>query len=89
MTKADPNSLVTFQMLEEAVDAILIGVGEMFKDQDKKYEKRFNKLETGVGEIRGDIRRLKENVLDLQVDTPTRKEFNLLKSRVDKYRPIS
>ena len=65
-------------MLDEAVEAILNGMQRMFSKQDK----RFDKLEAGQMD-------LQRQISDLKYDTPTQKEFDTLKSRVDKYHPLT
>ncbi len=77
MKKVDPKELVNRGMLDEAVDAILEGIELMFSKQGK----RFDKLEAGQKD-------LQRQISDLKYDTPTQKEFNILKSKVDKYYPL-
>ena len=47
-----------------------------------KQEKRFDKLEAGQKD-------LQRQISDLKFDTLTQKEFDTLKSKVDKYHPIA
>ncbi len=74
MKKVDPKEPVNRGVLDEAVEAILKGVEKMFAGQ----EKRFDKLEAGQKD-------LQRQIGDLKYDTPTQKEFDTLKSKVDKY----
>ncbi len=69
---------VSKKMLDEAVEAILNGMEGMFSKQDK----RFDKLEAGQKD-------LQRQIGDLKYDTPTQKEFDTLKSKVDKYHPLA
>lgn len=63
--KSDSDEPVTRGMLNEAVDAILKGVGLMFAKQNK----RIDALANGQ-------REMKRQISDLKYDTPARKEFN-------------
>jgi peptidoglycan hydrolase CwlO-like protein len=47
-----------------------------------KVDKRFDKLETGQKDLQRQIN-------DLKYDTPTQKEFDNLKRKVDKYHPLT
>jgi hypothetical protein len=78
MKKVDPKEPVSRGMLDEAVEAILKGVELMFS----KQEKSFDKLEAGQKD-------LQRQIGDLKLDTPTQKEFDTLKSKVDKYHPLA
>lgn len=95
MTKLDPNEPVTRSMLDEAIDAILEGVGSMFKDlrgrlegMDKrcdKVDRRLDTLEVGQSYLKDQINGLKADLSD----TPSRRQFEKLKARVDKYHPLT
>ena len=86
---------VTRGMLDEAIDAILEGVGSMFKDLcgrldgvDKRFDKvdrRLDRLEVCQSYLKDQINGLKANLSD----TPSRREFQELKTKVDKYHPLS
>ena len=78
MKKSNSNDPVTRGVLDEAVEAILSGMQRMFSKQDK----RFDKLEAGQKDMQRQIN-------DLKYDTPSQKEFNTLKSRVDNYHPLT
>ena len=82
--------------LDEVVRAILAGteglIGNLRRDlmgeiktRFKKVEKRLNKLEVGQAKIKDQIDGLKADLSD----TPSRREFQQLKARVDKYRPLT
>ena len=89
-------------MLDEAIDAILEGVGSMFKDlqmradgMDKRFDgmhKRFDKvdrrldtLEVGQAHLKDQLNGLKADL----TDTLTRRQFEKLKVRVDRYHPLT
>lgn len=54
-----------------------------------KVEDHLGKVENGIGELEFGQRDIKRQLNDLKTDTPTRKEFEELKNRVDRYHPIS
>ena len=95
MAKPDPNEPVTRSMLDEAIDAILEGVGSVFKDlqgrmdgMDRRFDnvdRRLDTLEVGQSYLKDQIKGLKA---DLSA-TPSRRQFEKLKARVDKYHPLS
>jgi cell division protein FtsB len=78
MKKTDPKEPVSMGVLDEAVEAILEGIELMFSKQGK----RFDKLEAGQKDLQRQIN-------DLKYDIPTQKEFDTLKSKVDKYHPLT
>jgi hypothetical protein len=80
----DPNARATNQDLSEAVDAILKGMDNLFKEERKFNVQTFTSkddLKTEIGWVRDDINGLKADL----VDTVSKKEFNQLKGKVDKY----
>ena len=86
-TKLDPNGPVPRGALDEAVDAILKGVEQMFA----KLDKRLDRLEGGQQELKGEVAHLKDEVKSLNAelsDTPSSRAFNELKARVDEYHPL-
>lgn len=95
MAKPDPHEPITRQMFNEAIDAILEAVGSMFKDlrgrldgMDKRFDKvegRLDRLEVGQSYLKDQISRLKTDLSD----TPSRRQFEKLKARVDKYHPLT
>lgn len=88
MTKTSPDEPVTRGILDDAVETILKGIERMFEEQDKRNEKKFatkEDLKREASWLRDDINGLKADLSD----TPTKKEFNELKGRVDKYHPVS
>lgn len=79
--------------LRESVDAILVGMNNIYlelidkmatkddlKKLETKLESRMENIETEVGFVRQDISDIKA---DLSL-TPTRREFNELKTKVDR-----
>jgi uncharacterized membrane-anchored protein YhcB (DUF1043 family) len=89
MKKVDPKEPVNRGVLDEAVEAILKGVETMFGNfrgemntKFAKVDERFDKLEAGQKD-------LQRQISDLKYDTPTQKEFDTLKSKVDKYHPLA
>ena len=75
MAKGD-KEMATKADIREAVDAILAGLDEIVK----KINVRFDKIEAGQ-------LALKRHVSDLKYDTPSQKEFDDLKRRVNRYHP--
>jgi hypothetical protein len=78
MAKGEANEPVTKKTLDEAVDTILQGVEGLFKELNKRFD-----------DLEFEQREIKRQIGDLKYDMPTRKEFNELKDRVDKYHPLS
>ena len=80
--KVNPKSYVTNESLKEAlsdvVEIILEGM-----------DKLFGELKNDIHEINNDTTNIKRQINDLKVDTPTQKEFNELKDKVDKYLPLT
>lgn len=73
------------EIVQEATDAILTGMEEMFKNVPTRNE--FNELKNDVTEIKSDIHFIKDDIknLEVQISTlPTRLEFEKLKSQVNK-----
>ena len=77
------NPLVTKSMLDEAVDAILKGVDALFRQFKGEVDKRFDKVESEINFVKTDVRDIKADLSN----TPSRKEFNELKTKVDRYHP--
>jgi hypothetical protein len=91
MIKRDPKTSVTNETLDEAVDTILKGMDNMFKEERKFNSQTFatkEDLKLTKEELKTDISWLKDDIKGLTADlsdTPTKKEFNELKGKVDKY----
>lgn len=104
MIKPDVNklrkSMVNFGMLSDATDAVLTGVQKMFDNLNEELgknfgfvsknfdsvNKRFEKLEDKIDFVHTD---LKHQISDLKYDTPSLKDFDNLKKRVDLFHPVS
>ncbi|KKR30840.1 MAG: hypothetical protein UT61_C0001G0024 [Candidatus Woesebacteria bacterium GW2011_GWA1_39_8] len=80
-------------MLDQAVKAILKGMdkligqtGENLRGEIKNAKSELrSEFKTELGFVRDDIKGLTAELSD----TPSKREFNELKSRVDKYHPAS
>lgn len=89
MTTKDPKAFVTNEYLDDAVDTLLKGMDNMLEEQKKIFAtkedlKQFatkDDLKTEIGWLKDDIKGL---TADLS-GTPSKKEFNELKDKVDKY----
>lgn len=80
--------VATKEYVGEGIDAILAGVEKMFGEQDKRNEKKFatkEDLKREAGFLKDEINGLKADLSN----TPSRREFEELKARVDKYHPLS
>ncbi len=94
--KPDPNKPITMKDLDEVIRAILAGtealitslrrdlMGEM-KSRFTKVDNRLNKLEVGQAHLKDQIDGLKADLSD----TPSRRQFEKLKARVEKYHPLT
>lgn len=84
MTKKDPKAFATNEVIDEAVDSILKGMDNMFKEERKFNVQTFatkDDLKREVGWLKDDIKGLTADLTDV----PTRKEFNEVKTKVDKF----
>ena len=77
MTLKKESEFVTKTMLQEAVDAILDGMNNLAEDIKKEINLRFEENSAEHADI-------KHQISDLKYDTPSMKEFNDLKTKVDK-----
>ena len=78
--KIDPSAPASNKTLSEAVDAVLKGMDNMFVEQKKVFASKEDlKRETSF--VRQDINDLRAEI----ATSPTRKEFNTLRKRVDHY----
>jgi len=77
-------------MLNDAVDTILHGMDNLFsRFQDELNEFR-EEVNTSFDKVGVSLRGVEDEVKGLKADpsiTPTRKEFNKLKEKVDRYHP--
>jgi archaellum component FlaC len=91
MGTADAKEPITRETLDEAVDVILEAVtrllvglaGEMTKRFDKG-EARLHKIETELSSVKDGMKASKSKLST----TPSRREFNELKTRVDRSHPL-
>ena len=90
--KVNPNAPIVRKDLDDAVSAILEGMDNMFKDPDNPMNKRLDGVEYRLSELETKVdnhyKWLKDDISGLKADlsdTVSRKEFNQLKSRVNKY----
>ncbi len=90
-TKYNPDEIITRRLLDEAVEAILNGISILIKNLATKEE--ISKLATkeevqqGFREVKNEIRWVKDDINGLKAEfsnTPSRKEFNQLKTKVDR-----
>lgn len=89
--KQDLNKPVTIKILYEVVDVVLDGVDKMINGVrgeinglKGEMNERFDKLEEKMDYSDGV---LQHQISDLKYDTPTQKEFDDLKNRVDRFVP--
>lgn len=71
----EENKPATKKDLIELSDAILNGISEMISNLKVELKK--------------EIRENRRNISNLKLDKPTRKEFEELRSRVDRYHPLT
>ena len=91
MNKVDPEKMyVTKEMLDKAVEVILEGVDKLFGGLRgemtalrREMNERFDKVEVELSHVKDTVRGLKVDLFD----TPTRRDFEELKARVDKHHP--
>ncbi|MFH1863401.1 MAG: hypothetical protein ABIJ85_00620 [bacterium] len=87
--KQDINKPVTLGFLHEAVDAILQGMDKMVGEfrgeiagSFKSVNERFDSLDDKIDFVHKD---LQHQISDLKHDTPSLKDFDELKGRVDSF----
>lgn len=94
MTKKDPKAFVTNESLDDAVGTILRGMDNMFENittkddlatTEKRLSKRLDKVESDIYFVGQDIKDIKSDLSD----TPTLRQFNTLKAKVNKISLIS
>ena len=84
MGKDSKDQIVTKGMLDEAVDSLLVGMDKLYQSFKKLFEKELEPIKADITFIKRDTRDIKAELSD----TPSRREFKDLKTRVDKYHPI-
>ena len=87
MVKRNPKATVTNEVLDEAVQAILGGIDKLFENvatkddlKDVASKKDIQRLEYKIDELDIEVKNLKVDV----ALTPSLKQFNDLKLKVDK-----
>ncbi|MCX6705510.1 MAG: hypothetical protein NTV24_00165 [Candidatus Woesebacteria bacterium] len=90
MTKPDVKKLrkqvVNFGMLSDAIDTILVGVQKMFDELRAEIKKGFENTDNKINFIHSDLH---HQITDLKYDTPSLKDFESIKKRVDLFHPVS
>lgn len=96
MTKVASKEPVNRGMLDEAVQAILEGMDRMVGGLRSEMNSQFEKVDENIRNIEAKVdqtkKELKDEVGGLKAelsDTPSRRDFEELKARVDKHHPIS
>ncbi len=97
--KNDPNKPVTMKDLDEFVQAILAGTEGLFNELRRemiagfqRVDKRFRSIEHNLKKLEVGQSHLKDQIDGLKADlsdTPSRRQFEKLKARVDKYHPLT
>ena len=92
MKKVDLNAPVVRKDLDEAVEAILVGVDNMFSSPDNPIAKRLDRVEERLENVEVELKNtkaeLKDDINGLKAEFSqqvSRREFNNLKSRVDRH----
>lgn len=76
------------QDLKDAVDAILQGMDNMFKNVATKEDLKKLATKEDLNELKNEVSYIKDDIKGLTADlsdTPSRKEFNRLEDKVDKH----
>ncbi len=84
----NPNAVVTNKALYEAVDVLVQWTDGLIKEQNTNLNKRFDKIDKNLKEVKTEISWVKDDIKGLTADLPdavTKTEFNKLQSKVDKY----
>ena len=89
MKKVDSKKPVNHGVLDEAVEAILKGVEKMFGNLRGEMNAKFARVDERFDKLEAGQKDLQRQISDLKYDTPTQKEFDTLKSKVDKYQPLA
>lgn len=99
MTKVKKEKFVTKELLDSAVDTILNGINNVFEGSRREVNERLGKIEAslknvenGQRELKTELSYVKDEISGLKADlsdTPSRKEFENLKRRVDDHFPLS
>ena len=84
-SKEDLNAAVTKGMLDDAVVTVLKGMDNLFSKYQGKVDNRLKVIEVELGGVKDEMKGLKEEFSN----TPSRREFNTLKQKVDRFHPNS
>lgn len=100
-SKKDP--YVTKSYLDKALDRAVREITEIVASHIQHVDQRLGRvkkdvsvlkkdvgvLKKDVGTLKTDMGDVKRQLTDLKTDTPTQKEFDTLKARVNRYHPLS
>ena len=89
MKKVDSKELVNREMLDDAVKTILHDMDKLFGNLRGEINSKFTKVDERFDKLEAGQKDLQRQVNDLKYDTPTQKDFDTLKSKVDKYHPLT
>jgi len=95
------NQLITKTYLDKALNKAIGSIAEILNDLIQKMEKRFDRVEGRLDRVEGRLDRvegrlgqvetsqqdIKRQLTDLKMDTPTQREFEELKIKVNRIRP--
>ncbi len=92
MAKNSNEEYITKETLNEAVDTILTGMNNMVEGLEGKMNTRFDGVENRLRTVEVELSHVKDEINGLKADlsdTPSRQEFERVKSRLDKHYPLS
>lgn len=88
------NQLITKTYLDKALNKAIGSIAEILNDLIQKMEKRFDRVEGRLDRVEGRLGQvetsqqdIKRQLTDLKMDTPTQREFEELKIKVNRIRP--
>ena len=85
MANDDANT-VTKGMLDQAVDAILAGMDKVAGSLKNEFKNEMDPLKKDISAIKADVKFINRDIEDIKAelsDTPSRRELNNLKDKVD------
>jgi archaellum component FlaC len=92
MTKGGGKEFVTREVLDEAVETILNGMNRLLAGSSQETNSRLDKMVDSLKSVKTELAHVKDEINGLKADlsdTPSRKEFENLKTRVDEHYPLS
>jgi predicted nuclease with TOPRIM domain len=92
MAKGNQKDYITKKVLDEAVETILKGMDNLFDKFKGEMYARFENVENRLDRIEAELSYVKDEIKGLKADfstTPSRREFEELKVRVEKHYPLS